>query len=66
MLEPAGLGLLLGGEEEEEEEGQGGLQLSLSLSLFLSVSLSVHSCTHTQISSDALSADYSLFIKKKK
>lgn len=44
--------------------------LSLSLSL-LSFSLStlflsVHSCTHTQISSDALSADYSLFIEKKK
>lgn len=45
---------------------------SLSLSFFLSfclssfLFLSVHSCTHTQISSDALSADYSLFIKKKK
>lgn len=26
--------------------------------------LAVHSCTHKQISSDALTADYSLFIKK--
>lgn len=36
------------------------------LFLLLSLPLSVHSCTHTQISSDALSADYSLFIKRNK
>ena len=46
------------------------LFLFLLLLLFFSFSsiffLSVHTCTHTQISSDALSADYSLFIKRKK
>lgn len=39
--------------------------LSSSSSSSPSPALSVQSCTHTQISSDALSADYSLFVTKK-